>query len=350
MPLSTLLRTSTTTTGLLPPFLNLNLLLSLTLSALLYTAHAHGYLHIPYLLPRKPAPLDNENKIPTPRSIHYHFTRTCTRTCPTTHTHTYTHIEPLENHKTALRLLAEAGMRSITFAGGEPLLYAVLLGQMVGFCKRELGVECVVVVVSRAGLVPESFLREQGGKGKGGLDVLAVGFDGGSGYGHTQDWDWNRGYRHGSRRERMLALERVAGWCRAYGVKLQVNTVVDGRRVGEDMNGWVDRVRPWRWVCFQYLEVREDGDKKDTVRSGFEPVSEEQFDEFCERHKRQMCLVAKPGRSAGDGHLVVDEYLRFLDPTGKKASRSILEVGVERALGSLCWKGVSWDVGLEEEG
>lgn len=36
-------------------------------------------------------------------------------------------------------------------------------------------------------------------------------------------------------------------------------------------------------------------------------------------------------------YLILDEQLRFLDRTGKRPSASILQVGVERALGSVFW-------------
>ena len=36
-------------------------------------------------------------------------------------------------------------------------------------------------------------------------------------------------------------------------------------------------------------------------------------------------------------YLILDEYMRFLDRTGKQPSNSILDVGVEEALASVYW-------------
>lgn len=42
----------------------------------------------------------------------------------------------LEDALKGIRLLKDAGMRKINFAGGEPFLYPKILGKMVDFCKE----------------------------------------------------------------------------------------------------------------------------------------------------------------------------------------------------------------------
>src|SRR5690242_1356960 len=67
-------------------------------------------------------------KSKVPVSVNYHFTRRCNKTCGFCfHTATTSHIEELPQQKHALRLLADAGMRKINFAGGEPFLYPKVL-------------------------------------------------------------------------------------------------------------------------------------------------------------------------------------------------------------------------------
>ena len=56
-------------------------------------------------------------------SVNYHFTRKCNKTCKFCfHTEKSSHVATEEEMKRGLRLLKEAGMRKINFAGGEPIL------------------------------------------------------------------------------------------------------------------------------------------------------------------------------------------------------------------------------------
>lgn len=75
------------------------------------------------------------NEIPI--SVNYHFTRQCNMSCGFCfHTATTSHMVSLEDALKGIRLLKDAGMRKINFAGGEPFLYPKILGKMVDFCKE----------------------------------------------------------------------------------------------------------------------------------------------------------------------------------------------------------------------
>lgn len=72
-----------------------------------------------------------------PISVNYHFTRQCNMSCGFCfHTATTSHMVSLEDALKGIRLLKDAGMRKINFAGGEPFLYPKILGKMVDFCKE----------------------------------------------------------------------------------------------------------------------------------------------------------------------------------------------------------------------
>lgn len=263
-----------------------------------------------------------------PISVNYHFTRRCNKSCGFCfHTATTSHIEPLERQKQALQLLAEAGMRKINFAGGEPFLYTKQLGEMMAFCKRELRLESVSVVTNGS-KVCEKFLREHAAD----LDILAVSCD-------SFDEQTNIRIGRGSG-DQVSKLYAIAGWCRKYGVAFKINTVVNRLNAGEDMNAHIERLRPFRWKCFQVLIVQGENDSETgaTLRNGHEfTISDDEFEAFCKRHERQECLVPEPNRLMAKSYLILDEYLRFLDRTGKQPSKPILEVGVEAALESVFW-------------
>jgi len=52
----------------------------------------------------------------------------------------------MDKAKTALRLLAEAGMKKLNISGGEPFLNPKYIGEVFKFCKEELNLESTSVV------------------------------------------------------------------------------------------------------------------------------------------------------------------------------------------------------------
>jgi len=79
---------------------------------------------------------------------------------------------PVEDAKRGLRLLKDAGMRKINFAGGEPFLYPEFLGPLAQFCKQDLDVESVSIV-SNASKIHSKWFENYGRY----IDVLAVSVD-----------------------------------------------------------------------------------------------------------------------------------------------------------------------------
>lgn len=261
-----------------------------------------------------------------PVSVNYHFTRHCNKTCGFCfHTATTSHIESPERAKQGLRLLRDAGMRKINFAGGEPFLYHKFLGDMIDYCKDVLGLESVSIVTNGS-LVKEAFLRKHARN----IDILAVSCD-------SFDEATNTAIGRGSG-DQVAKLRDIAAWCREYGIGFKLNTVVNKLNHAENMRRQVDELRPFRWKCFQVLIVAGENDSEATLRDGRKfAITDEQFETFIERHKGQEALVAEPNRLMAKSYLILDEYMRFLDRDGKKPSGSILDVGVEEALESVFW-------------
>ena len=261
-----------------------------------------------------------------PVSVNYHFSRRCNKTCGFCfHTATTSHIEDLASAKKGMALLKQAGMRKINFAGGEPFLYPKFLGELIDFCKEDLHLESVSIVTNGS-LVKEDFLRKHGRN----IDILAVSCDS---FNEATNIAIGRGAGN-----QVPQLYAIAAWCARHGVRFKLNTVVCHLNHAEDMNAHVAALRPFRWKCFQVLVVDGENDSADRLRDarGF-VVDDEQFDAFCRRHAAQACLVPEPNRLMARSYLILDEYMRFLDRTGRVPSQSILEVGVEEALRSVFW-------------
>lgn len=272
----------------------------------------------------------DENLVPL--SVNYHFSRKCNYSCGFCfHTETTSHIATLTQAKQAMSLLAQAGMKKINFAGGEPFLYKTFLGKLVDYCKEELQLESVSIVSNGSNITRE-WLQSHAKN----LDILAVSCDS---FNEQTNIEIGRGTG-----EHIPKLFKVADWCREFGIMFKLNTVVCKPNVLEDMNEQITRLNPYRWKCFQVLLVAGENDSATTKRDARKfQIEDEQFDEFCRRHRGQKAIVPESNRVMAKSYLILDEYLRFLDRTGQQPSRSILEVGVEKALRSVFWDKESFE-------
>lgn len=261
-----------------------------------------------------------------PISVNYHFTRQCNKTCGFCfHTATTSHKESLDRAKRGLALLKQAGMRKLNFAGGEPFLYAKFLGDLVDYCKEDLRLESVSIVTNGS-KVTEKWLKGHGHN----LDILAVSCDS---FNEQTNIDIGRG-----KGDQVSQLYKIAEWCRTYGIKFKLNTVVCRLNVDEDMNEHVASLAPFRWKCFQVLMVKGENDSEEGLRDVRKfLISKEEFDAFRQRHNQQDCLVPEDNEHMATSYLILDEYMRFLDRTGRQPSRTILDIGVERGLRSVHW-------------
>jgi MoaA/NifB/PqqE/SkfB family radical SAM enzyme len=94
-----------------------------------------------------------------PISVNYHFTRKCNLKCGFCfHTSKTSYILSPEEAKRGLKLLKNAGMKKINFAGGEPFLYKPFLGELIKYCKEDLKIEKLSIITNGT-LVTENFLK-----------------------------------------------------------------------------------------------------------------------------------------------------------------------------------------------
>ncbi|KAG6359675.1 hypothetical protein INS49_013198 [Diaporthe citri] len=264
---------------------------------------------------------------PIPISVNYHFTRRCNKECGFCfHTAKTSHMASSDEAKRGLVLLKNAGMRKLNFAGGEPFLYSKYLGELVEFGKRVLALESVSIV-SNGSLIKKSWLQQYGAH----LDILAISCD-------SFDEATNVKIGRGSG-DNVAQLFRIRDWCREYGIKFKLNTVVCRYNFDEGMVERVAELDPFRWKCFQVLMVEGENDSEQTLRDvrRFE-INDQEFGLFCKRHEHLPCFVPESNKAMAESYLILDEYLQFLSGTNKNIkSRSILEAGVKNALKSIQW-------------
>ncbi|NXN28603.1 RSAD2 protein, partial [Nycticryphes semicollaris] len=264
---------------------------------------------------------------PTPTSVNYHFTRQCNYKCGFCfHTAKTSFVLPLEEAKRGLEMLKEAGMEKINFSGGEPFLQdrGEFVGQLVQFCKQELKLPSVSIV-SNGSLIRERWFKKYGEY----LDILAISCD---------SFDENVNVLIGrgqGKKNHVENLHKLRQWCREYAVAFKINSVINRFNVEEDMNEQIKALNPVRWKVFQCLLIEGENSGEDALREAEKfVISDEDFEQFLDRHKDVSCLVPESNQKMRDSYLILDEYMRFLNCRNgrKEPSKSILDVGVEAAI------------------
>ncbi|XP_067011564.1 S-adenosylmethionine-dependent nucleotide dehydratase RSAD2-like [Anabrus simplex] len=233
---------------------------------------------------------------------------------------------PLMEAKKGLKMLKEAGMEKVNFSGGEPFITqnGRYLGELVRYCKEELHLPSVSIV-SNGSLIREKWFRDYGEY----LDILAISCD-------SFDEETNREIGRGQgNRNHVQKLLKIYEWCREYHVAFKINTVVNTKNVDEDMSENIMSLNPIRWKVFQCLLLEGENVGKDALRHAEKfYISDDQFQEFLDRHKHVPMLVSESNTKMQNSYLILDEYMRFLDcrEGAKKPSPSLLDVGVANAL------------------
>ncbi|MBN3326590.1 RSAD2 protein, partial [Atractosteus spatula] len=264
---------------------------------------------------------------PIPTSVNYHFTRVCNYKCGFCfHTAKTSFVLPIEEAKKGLRLLKQSGMEKINFSGGEPFLHerGEFLGQLVQFCKRDLQLPSVSIV-SNGSMIREKWFQRYGEY----LDILAISCDS-----FNEETNSLIGRRQG-KKSHLENIYKVRNWCKEYKVAFKINSVINTFNVGEDMRDCIRELNPVRWKVFQCLIIEGENAGENALREAEKfVISDQQFQDFLDRHSDMECLVPESNQKMRDSYLILDEYMRFLDCTGgrKDPSKSILDVGVDNAI------------------
>lgn len=266
-----------------------------------------------------------------PLSVNYHFTRKCNYECKFCfHQAKTSYHLPLEEAKRGIVMLVEAGMKKINFSGGEPFIVerGRYVGELVRFCKHDLGMESVTLV-SNGSLIRESWFREYGSY----LDIMAISCD------SSEPETLKEIGRYAKRTEHLKQLQLIHDMCAKYEILFKINTVVCSANWHEDLSEMIETLDPVRWKVFQCLLIEGENcgdiDPAKKMRDATDQVvTDEQFQHFLNTHKHIQCLVPESNLAMRNSYLILDEYMRFLNNTNgrKEPTKSILDIGVEGAM------------------
>ena len=261
------------------------------------------------------------------RSVNYFISRECNYNCQFCfHTQKNTDKLSLEKSKRGLEMLKAEGCEKINFAGGEPFLNDMLLGELCRHCSNDLGM--AVSIISNGSLIKPYWMQLFGEY----VDVLGVSID--SVQASTNAAIGRGGDANNKHVERILKVREL---CSKHDITFKMNTVVCSLNWREDMSDFVRDLDPKRWKVFQVLILKNEnsggpGELRDARNL---QVTSDQFTSFVKRHDEfKDVLVPEPNNVMQNSYLLLDEKLRFLDCSngGKIPSDSILDVGIEAAL------------------
>ena len=266
---------------------------------------------------------ESDASVVIPRSVNYFISRKCNYSCKFCfHTAKTSHSLPIEESAKGLRLLKDAGCEKINFAGGEPYLHPILLGELCQVASEELGM--AVSIISNGSLISNEWMEMYAKY----VDVLGVSVDS-----FQPETNANIGRGGDANNEHVQRMLQVRDLCTKHDVLFKLNTVVNSLNWEEDMNSQIAELDPYRWKVFQVLLLDgentgsegELGDARDLC------IGRREFDSFVGRHSNRKQLIPEPNDVMQNSYLLLDEDMKFLDCSGggKVPGRSILDVGVE---------------------
>lgn len=254
-----------------------------------------------------------------PIAINFHLYKPCNyrcRFCFATFRDIRGHLG-LEDARTLLRLLREAGGEKLSFAGGEPTLHPHI-GELVAESRRLGFVTSIISNGARLSRLLDAHAAD--------LDWVGLSVDSAD---EVVQARLGRGAGGHVARSRRLARQ-----IRERGLRLKLNTVVTALNWQDDMRAFVRELRPERWKVFQVLPIagQNDGAVEELL------VTSAQFRAFIERHVDLavdgLAPIAEDNDAMTDSYAMIDPLGRFYGNHGGRHTYSapILEVGVTRAL------------------
>ena len=237
-------------------------------------------------------------------TVSFHIVKPCNMKCKFCYaTFEDMHVQQMSVYdaKHCIRKLFLAGVKKITFAGGEPMLYKHL-DECIIYAKS-FGM--TTSIITNGSLITDEWLwnmRKQ-------LDWVGLSID--SIVPETN-------IKIGRQAKYPVHYFTLIDMIKQYGFKLKINTVVNAYNKHEDMNEFISKFNPSRWKVFQALRVDGQNDKQfDEIK-----VSDREFKKFIKRHSLQSSLVPEDNEAMTGSYLLVDPQGRLFENSSGKHTYS----------------------------
>lgn len=223
-----------------------------------------------------------------------------------------------------INMLADAGCKKITFAGGEPTL-CPWLSDLIAHAKQ---VGLKTMIVTNGSRLDDLFLA----KNKGKLDWIAVSID--SINTNTNNYIGrcsSKLYSKGEE-EYLTLIKKI----KSFGYRLKINTVVSSVNYKENITSFINAAKPERWKILQTLPVIGQNDSK--VDQFL--ITHGQFQHYLDLNANLLPVIERVPESCDTitgSYVMIDPLGRFFDDTKgtHTYSSEILKVGIERALSEI---------------
>jgi radical S-adenosyl methionine domain-containing protein 2 len=215
-----------------------------------------------------------------------------------------------------LHLLAEHGVRKITFAGGEPMLCPWLLDLIIE--AKSIGL--VTSIITNGSRLTAEWLQLFAGV----LDWLGVSIDSLNPEVLIKS---GRAVSGKSILPFAALTDLMLHAKKSFNIKLKVNTVVHSLNWQEDLSTLLSNIKPDRWKVLQVLPMMGQNDGCDDLL-----ITETEFNSFIQRHK-QFNPIAESNELMRSSYMLIDPAGRFFnDANGFHSySNPIAEIGIEEA-------------------
>lgn len=180
-------------------------------------------------------------------TVSFHIVKPCNMACKFCYaTFNDMHVKQINIHDVTAIIgkLAAAGVKKITFAGGEPMLYKHIKAAI--WFAKDCGLN--TCIVTNGSLLKEEWLDEM----RPCLDWVGLSID-------SVNEDTNIKTGRAAKGAVPDYFELVS-LIRFYGYKLKINTVVNAYNWTENMRNFIKFAKPERWKIFQALRVEGQND------------------------------------------------------------------------------------------
>jgi radical S-adenosyl methionine domain-containing protein 2 len=188
--------------------------------------------------------------------------------------------------------LYNAGLKKITFAGGEPMMYRHL-DACIRYSKT-LGL--TTSIITNGSCITDSWLSIM----RPYLDWVGVSIDSLNPTTHT---------KIGRTSDKVINYRELIDSINGAGYRLKINTVVNAYNKDEDMNEFISWANPDRWKVFQALRIEGQNDKQfDEIK-----VSDNDYIRFLTKHSHQLSLVPESNELMTGSYLLIDPQGRLFE-------------------------------------
>ena len=256
-------------------------------------------------------------------TVSFHIVKPCNYSCKFCYAtyQTLDNVRQLTLGESAIILskLADAGVKKVTFAGGEPTLHKDL-PEMIKIAKA-LGL--TTGIITNGSLVTLDFF----GYVKDYLDWFGISIDSFMIGTNLKIGRYHKRDKYGNKAFGIPEYMHIIAQARAIGCKIKVNTVVNKYNNNEYMGLYINRINADRWKIFDTLRVSGQNDHQ------YRSIKSTDFQAFVDRHSHPNMVVENNDMMTGS-YLLINPRGEFYENWGEhtRRSSSLLEYPVEYCL------------------